>query len=76
MEPPGDLHTMVEADFNEKIKQLVKPHSRRQLEAKARQLMPNRALHLSGNQSTLQPSSTWLTLLNSSFQSAASELGP
>jgi hypothetical protein len=34
-EPPRDLHTMIEADFKE-IKNLVRPHSRRQLEAKAK----------------------------------------
>jgi hypothetical protein len=34
-EPPRDLHTMVDADFNE-IKKLVKPHSRRQIEAKGK----------------------------------------
>lgn len=34
-EPPRDLHSMIEADFDE-IKRLLKPHSRRQLEAKAK----------------------------------------
>ena len=34
-EPPRDLHTMVEADFKE-IKSLLKPKSRRQLEAKSK----------------------------------------
>ncbi|MEW8030262.1 MAG: DUF3644 domain-containing protein [Candidatus Thiodiazotropha endolucinida] len=34
-EPPRDLHSMVEADFKE-IKQLLKPKSRRQIEAKAK----------------------------------------
>jgi hypothetical protein len=34
-QPPRDLHSMVETDFAE-IKQLLKPHSRRQLEAKAK----------------------------------------
>ena len=33
--PPKDLHTMIEADFNQ-IKELVKPKTRRQLEAKAK----------------------------------------
>lgn len=34
-EPPKDLHTMIEADFGH-IKALVAPHSRKQLEAKAK----------------------------------------
>lgn len=34
-EPPRDLHSMIEADFQE-IKTLLRPHSRRQLEAKAK----------------------------------------
>lgn len=34
-EPPRDLHTMVEADFEE-IQRLLKPNSRRQIEAKSR----------------------------------------
>lgn len=34
-QPPRDLHSMVEADFAE-ITKLVKPHSRRQLEAKSK----------------------------------------
>jgi len=34
-EPPKDLHTMVDTDFRQ-IKDLVKPHSRRQLEAKSK----------------------------------------
>jgi len=34
-EPPRDLHTMVEADFKE-IKKLLKPNSRRQIEAKSK----------------------------------------
>lgn len=34
-EPPKDLHTMIEADFQQ-IKDLVKPHSRKQLEAKSK----------------------------------------
>lgn len=34
-EPPRDLHTMVEADFEE-IKKLLKPNSRRQIEAKSK----------------------------------------
>lgn len=34
-QPPRDLSSMVEADFTE-IKRLVKPHSRRQIEAKAK----------------------------------------
>ncbi|MCG6869122.1 MAG: hypothetical protein LJE91_10500 [Gammaproteobacteria bacterium] len=34
-EPPRDLHTMVEADFEE-IRNLLKPKSRRQLEAKSK----------------------------------------
>ena len=33
--PPTDLHAMVEADFEE-IRQLLKPNSRRQIEAKAK----------------------------------------
>jgi hypothetical protein len=35
IEPPRDLHSMVEAEFSE-IQKLLKPHSRRQLEAKAK----------------------------------------
>lgn len=34
-EPPRDLHTMVEANFEE-IKKLLKPNSRRQIEAKSK----------------------------------------
>jgi hypothetical protein len=34
-EPPKDLHAMVEADFKQ-IKSLLKPHARKQIEAKAR----------------------------------------
>lgn len=34
-EPPRDLHTMVEADFKE-IQHLLKPNSRRQIEAKSK----------------------------------------
>lgn len=34
-EPPRDLHSMVEADFSE-IRKLLKPHSRRQIEARAK----------------------------------------
>lgn len=34
-QPPTDLHTMVEADFKE-IKSLLKPHSRKQMEAKSK----------------------------------------
>lgn len=34
-EPPKNLHTMIEADFNE-IKELVKPGARKQIEAKAK----------------------------------------
>lgn len=34
-EPPKDLHTMVEADFKQ-IKELVKPKTRKQLEAKSK----------------------------------------